>query len=399
MKRAILHCDCNSFYASVECVLNPELRDVPMAVAGNEELRHGIILAKNELAKKFNIQTAETIWQAKKKCPQLVLVKPHHKLYEEYSKRVMDIYKRYTDYVEPFGIDEAWLDVTGSRRLFGDEITIANELRRTVKTETGLTISVGVSFCKVFAKLGSDYKKPDATTVFSEDNWQQFVYPLSVRELLYVGKKTGDVLEKMGIFTIGQLAKIDESLLKKHLGKMGTMISCYAKGLDAEPVKSIYDEETVKSVGNSITFKHDLNDMEEIKSGIFTLSDSVAKRLREKKMKCTTVQIGIKDDKFKSIVRQKGLSKPTCISRDIRSTAMELVEKNWNAKTPIRMLSVTGTGLVDENETYEQFSLLDDDFNSEKIELLERTVDTLKSRFGDVIDVKNQELHRNLKDL
>ena len=166
MDRTILHCDCNAFYASVECVLNPELKKVPMAVGGDEESRHGIILAKNELAKKYNIQTAETIWQAKKKCPDLVIVRPHHDLYYKYSKQVMDIYKRYTDYVESFGPDEAWLDVTGSKRLFGDGVKIANELRRIVREETGLTISVGVSFCKVFAKLGSDYKKPDATTVF-----------------------------------------------------------------------------------------------------------------------------------------------------------------------------------------------------------------------------------------
>ena len=190
MERTILHCDCNGFYASVECVLRPELRDVPMAVGGNEEMRHGIILAKNEKAKKFNIQTAETIWQAKKKCPELVVVPPHRELYYQYSKRVMDIYKRYTDYVETFGLDEAWLDVTESRMLFGDGVKIANELRRLVREETGLTISVGVSFCKVFAKLGSDYKKPDATTVFSKENWREFIYPLSAKDLLLVGEKT-----------------------------------------------------------------------------------------------------------------------------------------------------------------------------------------------------------------
>ena len=253
MDRTILHCDCNAFYASVECVLNPELKKVPMAVGGDEESRHGIILAKNELAKKYNIQTAETIWQAKKKCPDLVIVRPHHDLYYKYSKQVMDIYKRYTDYVESFGPDEAWLDVTGSKRLFGDGVKIANELRRIVREETGLTISVGVSFCKVFAKLGSDYKKPDATTVFSKSNWKQFIYPLSVRDLLFVGKKTGDELERLGVKTIGQLAKYDEHILVRHFGKAGNMLYRYANGLDSEPVKSIYEKEKVKSVGNGMT--------------------------------------------------------------------------------------------------------------------------------------------------
>ena len=188
MDRTILHCDCNGFFASVECDINPALKNVPMAVGGSEENRHGIILAKNELAKGYGIKTAETIWKAKQKCPNLVIVEPHRERYHEYSKRVMDIYKRYTDLVEPFGIDEAWLDVTNSRRLFGDGKEIADTLRRIVREETGLTISAGVSFCKVFAKLGSDYKKPDATTVFDRGNWQEMIFPMDVGELLYVGK-------------------------------------------------------------------------------------------------------------------------------------------------------------------------------------------------------------------
>ncbi len=202
--RTILHCDCNGFYASVECALNPELKKVPMAVGGDPSQRHGIILAKNELAKKYNIQTAETIYSAKRKCPDLVIVPPHHSVYKEYSARVMDIYKRYTELVESFGLDEAWLDVTGSRRLFGDGKKIADELRSVVKSETGLTISAGVSFCKVFAKLGSDYKKPDATTVFSRENWKEYIFPMSANSLLYVGKHTEEKLSLLGIKTINR---------------------------------------------------------------------------------------------------------------------------------------------------------------------------------------------------
>lgn len=388
MERTILHCDCNGFYASVECVLNPELKNVPMAVGGDAESRHGIILAKNELAKKFNIQTAETIWQAKKKCPQLVIVPPHHDLYCDYSSSVMNIYKEYTDYVESFGLDEAWLDVTGSRRLFGSGEKIADELRKRVKEETGLTISVGVSFCKVFAKLGSDYKKPDATTVFSKDNWKENIYPLPVGDLLYVGKKTNGELEKLGIKTIGQLADFDAKTLAAHFGKAGLMLHKYANGLDSEPVKSIYDKKEIKSIGNSITFRQDLLGENEIKNGIYALSDSIAARMRSKKLKCTTVQVTIKDTQLKTINRQKKLSAPTYISRDIRNAAMDIIKKSWNLKIPVRMLSVTGTNLVNEDSVYEQICLFDTEINHDKkVEQFEKTVDNLKKRFGNIVSL------------
>ncbi|MEG2852280.1 MAG: DNA polymerase IV, partial [Hydrogenoanaerobacterium sp.] len=185
-ERTILHCDLNGFFASVECLLRPELRTVPMAVCGDPTMRHGIILAKNELAKKYNITTAETIWQAQRKCPQLVLVQPHHDEYYKYSCLVNEIYRRYTDLVEPFGIDESWLDITGTIHLFGDGKTVADKLREVVEHELGLTISVGVSFNKIYAKLGSDYKKPNATTVISQQNYKEIVYPLPVNSLLYV---------------------------------------------------------------------------------------------------------------------------------------------------------------------------------------------------------------------
>ena len=321
MDRTILHCDCNAFYASVECVLNPELKKVPMAVGGDEESRHGIILAKNELAKKYNIQTAETIWQAKKKCPDLVIVRPHHDLYYKYSKQVMDIYKRYTDYVESFGPDEAWLDVTGSKRLFGDGVKIANELRRIVREETGLTISVGVSFCKVFAKLGSDYKKPDATTVFSKSNWKQFIYPLSVRDLLFVGKKTGDELERLGVKTIGQLAKYDEHILVRHFGKAGNMLYRYANGLDSEPVKSIYEKEKVKSVGNGMTFRQDL--VGEDDKAVYMHFRTVLRHVYAEKYEIC--KILIKDPQFKSISRRKA-EKAYSKIRDSCNAAMELIK-------------------------------------------------------------------------
>ena len=381
--RTILHCDCNGFYASVECQLNPELKNVPMAVGGDPETRHGIILAKNELAKKYNIQTAETLFQAKKKCPDLVIVPPHHDIYQIYSRRVMDIYMRYTDRVESFGLDEAWLDVTESRSLFGDGKTIADRLRREVKEETGLTISVGVSFCKAFAKLGSDYKKPDATTVFLKDNWKEFIFPMRANTLLYVGKHTDEKLLTLGIKTIGDLASAPKSLLERHFGKAGTMLHIYANGLDDSSVKSIYDKEEVKSVGNSITFREDLIGEEAVKKGVYELSDSIASRMRKKGLKCTTVQIQIKDPRFKVISRQKKTERPTYLAHEIRDVAMELVRSSWNLKEPIRMLSVTGCNLVKEGAVSEQISFFDEsDEKREKHENLEKTIDSIRQKFG-----------------
>ena len=383
MERTILHCDCNSFFASVECILNPELKNVPMAVGGSEKERHGIILAKNEIAKKYNIKTAETIWQAKKKCPDLIIVPPHHELYKQYSKKVMEVYKRYTDLIEPFGLDEAWLDVTGSKRLFGTGVEIANELRKIIREEIGLTISVGVSFCKVFAKLGSDYKKPDATTVFSKDNWKSYIFPMDVSELLFVGKSTENTLKRLGIKTIGDLAMSDKDLLISQLGKAGRQLHIYANGLDNEAVKSIYDEDEVKSVGNGQTFRYDLIGEEEIRENIKPLCESVAKRLRIKNLKCITVQVQIKDPNLRVIQRQKKLEKPTYLSREILKCAMDIIKESWNLSLPVRMITITGSNLIKENEINEQLSLFDvPDEKRIKTEKLERTLDILENKFG-----------------
>ena len=195
MDRIILHCDCNCFYASCELLSHPDLRQLPVAVCGDPTERHGIILAKNEPAKRCGVKTAETIWKAKQKCPGLILLPPHHRLYAEYSKKINAVYGEYTDLVEPFGIDESWLDVTNSLHLFGgDAKALADTLRGRIKREFGLTISVGVSFNKVFAKLGSDYKKPDATTVIARGNWRDIVFPLPVGDLLFVGRSAQELL-------------------------------------------------------------------------------------------------------------------------------------------------------------------------------------------------------------
>ena len=359
MERVILHCDQNCFFASVELLSHPDLRDVPMAVCGDPASRHGIILAKNEPAKRFGIQTAETVWQARRKCPSLVLLPPHHKLYREYSVRVNELYGQYTDLVEPFGIDESWLDITGSMHLFGgDPVAIADELRRRVREELGLSISVGVSFNKIFAKLGSDYKKPDATTLISPENWQEIVWPLPVGAMLFVGRSAQRTLAQYGVETIGQLAACRPEMLEKLLGKLGRQMHEYANGLDRSPVRPQAEREPVKSVGNGTTFPHDLTRWEEVRAGLAALSDSVAMRLRRQGLYCSGVQVTIKDSSFCSISRQKRLESPTRLMKDIQRAAMELTRSAWRAPTPIRMLTVTALHITESAESFEQLDLL-----------------------------------------
>lgn len=377
--RVILHCDCNGFFASVECALNPDLKNVPMAVGGSQEARHGIILAKNELAKKYNIQTAETIYSAKKKCPNLVIVPPHHDLYEEYSRRVNEIYFEYTDLVEKFGIDESWLDVTGSQRLFGSGEEIASMLRKRIREEIGITISVGVSFNKVFAKLGSDYKKPDATTVISRKNFKEIVYPLPVGDLLFVGRRTREALSKLHIETIGDLAESNEKDIIKLLGKQGETIYRYARGEDDSPVDPHANDE-VKSVGNGMTFRRDLVGEKDIQCGISHLSESIAVRMRKKGVKCTVVQVTIKDPDLHSIQRQEKLDSPTNLAKDITEKAMEIIRRSWNMQNPIRMLTVTGGGIVPEDAA-EQISFFDEEKNPKR-ENLEKALDAIRDKYG-----------------
>lgn len=386
MERVILHCDQNCFFASVELLSHPDLRDVPMAVCGDPASRHGIILAKNEPAKRFGIQTAETVWQARRKCPSLVLLPPHHKLYREYSVRVNELYGQYTDLVEPFGIDESWLDITGSMHLFGgDPVAIADELRRRVREELGLSISVGVSFNKIFAKLGSDYKKPDATTLISPENWQEIVWPLPVGAMLFVGRSAQRTLAQYGVETIGQLAACRPEMIEQLLGKLGRQMHEYANGLDRSPVRPQAEREPVKSVGNGTTFPHDLTRWEEVRAGLAALSDSVAMRLRRQGLYCSGVQVTIKDSSFCSISRQKRLESPTRLMKDIQRAAMELTRSAWRAPTPIRMLTVTALHITESAESFEQLDLLGagravSDARQEK---LESAVRAIRDKFGD----------------
>ena len=395
--RVILHCDCNSFFASVETVLHPEYKNVPMAVCGSVEDRRGIVLAKNELAKKYNIQTAETVFSAKRKCPDLVIAEPHHKLYSEFSKRVNDIYKRYTDMVEPFGIDESWLDVTKSQKLFGDGFEIAKKISESVKSEIGITISVGVSFNKVFAKLGSDYKKPDAITVISRDNFKSIVYPLPVSTLLFVGKKTEAQLLRMGIRTIGELAESSLEILSARLGKHGEQLHKYALGEDDSPVSpEVYDDS--KSISNGLTFKHDLTTLEEYRTGIEFLSEEVGTKLREKGLKASTVQITIKDEYLRSIQRQGPQNPPSDIGYEIAKTALNILKSEWKIGKPVRMLTVSASNLIKSDAVSFQLSLFgnNDEPKREKSRNSEKTIDKIRQKYGDSAIIKGAVLDTDI---
>ena len=380
--RIILHCDCNSFFASVETVLNPEYKNVPMAVCGSVEDRHGIVLAKNELAKAYDIKTAETVFSAKKKCPSLVIANPHYDEYVKFSNEVNRIYAKYTDIIEPFGIDESWLDVTASVKLFGSGPEIAEMIRREVKETLGITVSIGVSFNKVFAKLGSDYKKPDAITVIDKNNYKSIVFPLPVSDMLFIGKKSQVRLDTMGISTIGDLANTDVELLKERFGKSGELMHKCACGDDDSSVSRT--TEAQKSIGNGFTFKHDLTSYEECCSGIDFLVEDIGTKLRRSKLKCSTVQLTIKYTTLQSIQRQRPQNPPTDNSREIAKTAYEILKAEWNGIKPIRMLTVTATNLSEsETNECEQLDIFSRKENETKGETkIDIAIDKIRQKFG-----------------
>lgn len=383
--RIILHCDLNSFYASVELLDYPQLQNQPVAVCGDPNSRHGIVLAKNEAAKRFRIQTAETVWQARKKCPDLILLPAHHDKYHHYSRLVNAIYSRYTDLVEPFSVDESWLDVTGTLHLFGlDGKALADRIRREVREELGLTISVGVSFNKTFAKMGSDYKKPDATTVITPENFQSILWPLPIGDLLFVGRAVTKALGDIEIKTIGDLAKADRNALTALLGKHGAVLHDYATGAEHDPVIPVSQMPGPKSVGNGLTFPRNLRGWEELQAGVTMLSDEVAARLRQLGLKCSTVNISVRDPAFKDISRQKQLPIPSYLSREITQTAMELLTASWTASAPVRALTITAQNLLPADQAGEQLSLLVPDAIPwrQKIERLERTMDGIRNKYG-----------------
>lgn len=394
MDRVILHIDMNNFYASVETLYDPSLRNIPMAVGGDKERRHGIVLAKNMLAKAKGVKTAEALWEAERKCPGIRFVPPHFERYAKYSRLAKAIYTQYTDMVESFSLDECWLDVTGSTRLFGSGREIAEEIRARVKEELGLTVSIGVSFNKIFAKLGSDYKKPDAVTEFTRENFRALVWPLDVSELLFVGKSTQAALRKYGMRTIGDVARADRRLLKKLLGKMGEQLSVYANGEDTSPVMRVDAQNEIKSVGNSTTAVHDLRDDGEIRAELYMLSESVAHRLRQKRLCGYNVQLSVRKYNFETYQRQKMLDVAVADSESIFKAAYGLFREHHTGES-IRGIGVRITALAPIGMT--QCSLFSDAEHGQRMQKLETAVDFLRCKYGD--DVIGRGIRYMHKDL
>lgn len=379
MERMILHVDQNCFFASVEMKNHPELKTVPMAVGGDREMRHGIILAKNRLAASYGIRTAETIWQAKKKCPGLVIVSGHYEQYEYYSGKAYEIYCQYTDRVEPFSLDECWLDLTGTRGRV-DMRETADEIRMRMREELGLTCSVGGSFNKVFAKLGSDYKKPDATTIITRDTYRGIVWPLPVRDLLFAGQATERRLARINIHTIGQLAGAPFDFIVSYLGKNGETLWKYANGLDDSPVSRCTDSREAKSIGNSTTQTRDLMNEADVHMTAAGLSDQVAASLRRRGLLAGAVQISIRDSNLVSIERQTGLAEPTDLADDIRLAAMDLFRRNYTWEHPVRSIGIRAIRLEPAGNG-RQISLFESKRTEEKRNIAS-VIDNIRDKFG-----------------
>ena len=379
--RIILHCDLNNFFASVSLLSNPTLYDMPVAVCGSVEARHGIVLAKNEIAKKYGVKTAEAVWEAKAKCKDLVILPPDYEEYHKYSRAARKIYERYTDLVEPFGIDECWLDVTGSTLLFGTGEQIADKIRKDIKRELGITISVGVSFNKVFAKLGSDMKKPDAVTVITKENFKEKVWPLPSGDLLFVGRRTADKLKENGVFSIGDITMCDDKTLNRLLGKSGMLIKNYALGLDDSCVTPEDMNYKPKSVGRTTTPDHDIKDRDEVWRIYVSLSEEISDELRRTGMYACGIQVHTRDTALKTKEFSHALDAPVNSAILIAKHGMELFDKSYNWRLPLRSVGVRAINLKGEGAAV-QDDLFGAREQEEKIEKIEDSIYTLRGRFG-----------------
>lgn len=379
--RTILHSDMNNCYASIELLHRPELRGRPLAVGGDPEARHGIVLAKDLIAKKAGVKTGMALWQAREVCPDVVFVPPRMDLYLRFSRRIRDIYAEYTDKQEAFGIDESWLDVTESVTSSKDGYLIAEEIRRRAKEELGVTVSVGVSWNKIFAKFGSDYKKPDAVTVIDKDNYKDIVWTSPVGDILYVGRSNARRLNDIGIMTIGQLASADRNYLKESMGKMGLILSAFARGEDQTPVSAEGYSAPIKSIGNSTTTPRDLKTNEDVKIVTYLLAESVSARLRENNFKCRVVEISVRDNNLYTFTRQMRTESPTNITSEIASYAMKLFTGSYDWSKPIRSVGVRGVDLVDASIPIQLNMFLNQE-ERDKQHKIDLAIDNLRGRFG-----------------
>lgn len=374
----------NSCYASIECSLNPELKGKPMAVGGNEASRHGIILAKSEEAKKYGVKTAEPLWQARQKCPDLIIVEPHYDIYKEYSRRAHDIYARYTDRIEPMGLDEVWCDLTGSITLFGSAHNIIREIMESFKKELDITVSIGLSFNKIFAKLGSDLAGRDEFFEITKENYREKVWRLPASALFGVGRKTAQRLAAYGITTVGELAGCSEQWLRSVFGVSGSEMWLSANGLNRDRVAPDNYKAKSKSIGHGVTCKSDLENNDEVWKVFLSLSQNVSKRLREEGLCATGVQIGIRDNHFTEKQLQCQLDNSTQSAFEIAKTATTLFNENYAWEHKVRAVTVRAINLVDEGG-FNQLDFYTDYTRLEKQKSIDDAVMTLRQRFGDDI--------------
>ncbi len=376
--RFIVHSDINHCYAQIEEMMHPDLKAVPMAVGGHEELRHGIILAKNDLAKASGVKTAMSLREARQVCPDLLIIPPHYDDYIYYTTKVKDIYRQYTDAVESFGLDEAWIDLTHSQALFGDPVMIAQTIQKRVYEECGINVSMGVSYNKIFAKMGSDLHKKRGFDVIMPDNYQKIIWPLPIEDLFYVGVRTAPKLRARGIGTVGDLATMPKGIIKSFLGKMGEYLWYFANGYDESEVQPLY--EGMKSVGNGITTCKDMNGLNDLKIVLTILCESVATRLKQAGLKGAVVRIGLRGSNLRYFSRQRKLERATNVSYEILDMAMTLVKENIRDGI-FRSVHVTVSSLK-KDDGVEQLSLFDDLEKHDCHKQLDQTIDAIRERFG-----------------
>ncbi|MDD3027069.1 MAG: DNA polymerase IV [Erysipelotrichaceae bacterium] len=381
MEKWILHIDINHCYAQIEEMKNPALKEIPMAVGGRESNRHGIILAKNLLAKKYRIKTGEPVRDALKKCPKLRIIHPDFTDYQYYTTKVKDIYHEYTDQVESYGLDEAWLDITGSLKLFGDPIDIARTIQTRIKNEIGLTVSVGISFNKIFAKMGSDMFKPYGLVHISKENYREIVWPLDIGDLFYVGHATKAKLNQVYITKIGQLARCSKDYIKSLLGKMGEVLWLFANGFDMSAVMLATSKSVVKSVGNGVTAIKDLTTLDELRSVLLVLCDSVASRLRDHQLKGFVVTLSLRDKQLHSFTRQKKREQATNLCQEIMATIDDLLARHRDENAAYRSVGVRVSDLIFDNRQC-QLSLFEDPNAKVDMYKLETAIDSLRARYG-----------------
>lgn len=382
MARVILHCDANGFYASCELAYNPQLRGLPMSVGGNVDARHGIVLASTQEAKRAGVKTGMVLWQARQLCPELIILPPNFNRYLHFSRRLSAMYREHSPRVESYGLDECWVDVSDPGFSLEDGAALADRLRARAREELGITLSIGVSWNKIYAKLGSDMRKPDATTLITPDNYRDTVWTLDAGDLLFVGPHTLPKMHRLGISTIGDIARADQQTLVTHFGKLGLMHSIHARGEDDSPVMPVEIEAAVKSIGNSTTTPRDMATVEDVACVYTVLADAVAARLREHGFRGRCISISVRDKDLRIAGCQLTIGHYTALADEILSVAMRLfAQRGYAAMLPLRSVGVSVGSLIS-GDLPEQMDFWGEADRRQRRMALAQSVDALRKRYG-----------------